>query len=247
MSSKFRDTVCAIFFLLTFSPVIDAAQDGLLKCGDSSKQQTLFIMCQDEAKHVLSPISLSEGNMWRAYVEVDIQSNCLHTTRLWIAQEPGAYRLVYLMPPKRTDSANGMEILGWAEDSGMLLVRTAEWQYGSDAQPQESVLAIDAGTGMVYEADLGAMMPKRKDKQCRFCVVDAGFAEDTNTIILVRAKFQTWLDVDETYEDVPQEQRCENSEETWSFSYATGEIKREPDAKPLKLFKEFLPQRKMAP
>jgi len=171
MSAKFRDMVCAIFFLLTFSPVIDAAQDGLQKCWDGSKQQTLFIMCQNEAKHVLSTVSLSEGNKWRAYVDVDIQSNCLHTTRLWIAQESGAYRLVYLMPPKRTDWANGMEILGWAEDSGMLLVRTAQWQYGSDAQPQENVLAIDAGTGMVYEADLGAMMPKRKDSNAGFVLL----------------------------------------------------------------------------
>jgi hypothetical protein len=78
-----------------------------------------------------------------------------------------------MMPPKRNDSANGMEILGWATNSSMLLVRTAEWQYGSDAAPGEQVLAIDAGTGMVYQPELKAMLDERKDKQCWFRVLDA--------------------------------------------------------------------------
>ena len=77
-----------------------------------------------------------------------------------------------MMPPKRTAHGNGMEILGWAKDSRMLLVRTTEWPYGSDMPPIEQVLAIDPGTGIVYETDLGAMLYERKSKQCWFCVVD---------------------------------------------------------------------------
>jgi hypothetical protein len=83
---------------------------------------------------VLSRVSLSEDQRWRAYIEVDVQSGpeCLHTTRLCVARDNAPYRLVYLMPPKRTAVENGMEILGWAKNSSMLLVKTEEWQWGSE-------------------------------------------------------------------------------------------------------------------
>ena len=152
-----------------------------------------------------------------------------------------------MMAPKRDVHGNGMEILGWASDSRMLLVRTAEWMYGSDMAPRERVLAIDARTGMIHEPQLEAMLHERKNRQCWFCIVDAGFANDPNAVILVRAKFQTWLDVGETEQDVPPAKRCGNFEETWSFSLATGEIKPELDATPLNLFKKFQPQKKTIP
>ena len=211
-------------------------------------QSTLFINCgeNDRPKHVLSPISLSEGAKWRAYVEVEVRGDlgCLHTTRLWVARANAPYRLVYLMPPKRAASWNGMEILGWARNSRMLLVRTEEWQWGSDAVDQQQVLAIDAGTGMVYEPELGAMLQARRDKQCAYRVKDAGFSADENVIILVRAQFYTPLDVDETEEDVPVARRCGNSEETWSFNFATGEIRQVADTQPLLLFRKFLPNQR---
>jgi hypothetical protein len=235
----------AISLFILFLPVLDTAQQlpANRSTGDPS-QNTLQIMCQDNEKprSVLSPVSLSEDHKWRAYVEVDLRSGCLHTTRLWVARPPGAYRMVYMMPPKRNDSANGMEILGWATNSSMLLVRTAEWQYGSDAALGEQVLAIDAGTGMVYQPELEAMLDEHKDKQCWFRVLDAGFAAEQNVKILVRAQFQTEFDVDETEEDVPPAKRCGNFKETWSFNFANGEIKKEADAMPLRLFKKFLPQ-----
>ena len=84
-------------------------------------QSTLFVECHDNEKprRVLSSVALSEGEAWRAYVEVNIQSNqgCLHTTRLWVAKANHPYRLVYLVPPKRDLAENGMEILGWARNS----------------------------------------------------------------------------------------------------------------------------------
>jgi hypothetical protein len=65
------------------------------------------------------------------------------------------------------------------------------------------VLALDAATGEVYEPDLEAMLQDRKDKQCAFRVTDAGFSSDKNVVILVRAKFFTAREVDETESDVP--------------------------------------------
>ena len=183
--------------------------------------------------------------MWRAYVEVYVRSDlgCLQTTRLWVAKANKPYRLLHLMPPKRWASENGMEIMGWAKNSRMLLVRTEEWQYGSDAPDTQQVLAIDAKTAMVYEPNLAEMLQGRKDKQCWFRVTDAGFSADRNVEILVRANFSTFMDVDETEADVPLAKRCEKTEETWSFSFATGEIKQVSNTEPLHLFKRFVPHR----
>jgi hypothetical protein len=208
-------------------------------------QKTLFVGCPEREKpeHVLSPVSLSEDGKWRAYVEVDVQGGCMHTTRLWVAQAKRAYHVVYLMPPKRTAVENGMEILGWAKSSSMLLVTTEEWQMGSDAPDTQQVLAIDAGTGMVYEPELEAMLQSRKDKQCSFRVANAGFGAERSVNILVRAQFSTAIDVDETEEDVAPAMRCENAEETWSFNFGTGEIRRVADTHPLQLFNKSLPSR----
>jgi hypothetical protein len=209
-------------------------------------QKTLFVNCQekDGPKSVLSPVWLSEGGKWRAYVEVRSGLECLLTTRLWVAGAKAPYRLVYLMPPKRTAGGNGMEILGWAKNSRMLLVKTEEWQWGSDAEDTQQVLAIDAGTGVVYEPDLRAILEARKDQHCLLRIADAGFSDGRDPNILIRAELSTALDVDETEEDLPPAKRCGNAEETWSFDFASGEIKQVANTQPLQLFKKFLPNRR---
>lgn len=210
--------------------------------------KTLFVNCpeKEKPKQVLSPVSLSEDGQWRAYVEVDVQGElgCLYTTWLWIARPNAPYRLVYLIPPQRTAVANGMEILGWAENSSLLLVKTEEWQRGSDAPDRQGVLAIDAGTGMVYEPALGAMLEARKEKQCSFRVMDAGFGDGASVDILVRAKFSTAFDVDESEEDVPPAKRCGNSEETWSFDFGTGEISQVANTQPLQIVRKSMPDQR---
>lgn len=208
-------------------------------------QTTLFVTCTEgqKAQHVLSPVSLSEGGTWRSYVEIEVQAarGCLYTTRLWVAKTGDPYRLAYLMPPKRTTAGNGMEILGWAKASRTILVKTDEWQYGSDAPDRQEVLAIDVETGLVYEPELQAMLQARKDKQCLFRVADAGFSAEENIDILVRAKFSTAIEADQTEQDIPPAKRCQSAEETWSFNFATGEIRRVTNTQPLELFKGFLP------
>ena len=203
---------------------------------------TLFVACQENEtpKHISSPVSLSEGQMWRAYVDVDLRSGCLYTTRLWVAKANGPYKLTYLMPPKREAQGNGMEVLGWAKKSRMLLVQTEAWQVGSDAADTQQVLAIDAATGMVYEPNLGAMLDDRKDRQCVFRVTDAGFGTGGNVVILVRAQISTFYEPGDEEADVPPAKRCEKSEETWSFNFANGEIKRIANSEPLQIFKKFV-------
>jgi hypothetical protein len=231
-----------LLFLLCSTGLAQQAPEKLSASAPS--QKTLFVDCQEkgEPQHVLSPVSLSEEEKWRAYVEVDVQSGleCLHTTRLWVARANAPYRLVYLMPPKRTAVENGMEILGWAKNSSMLLVKTEEWQMGSDAPDRQQVLAIDAGTGMIYEPELEALLEAHKGKQCAFRITDAGFSNDRNVNILVRARFYTATEVDETEEDVPPAKRCGSAEETWSFNFATGEIRKVANTQPLQIFKKSL-------
>jgi hypothetical protein len=239
--------VCTALMCLLAPGMADQAHPRRAVNGPS--QNTLSVDCHESGKpkRVLSSVALSEDETWRAYVEVNVQSDlgCLHTTRLWVARANCPYRLVYLIPPKRDLAENGMEILGWARDSRILLAKTELWQYGSDAPGAQQVLAVDAATGEVYEPELAAMIQDRKDKQCAFRVTDAGFSADKNVVILVRARFFTALEVDETESDVPAAKRCGDTEETWSFNYATGEIKQVGNAAPLHLFKKFLPNRRV--
>ena len=229
--------------LVLLLPALGFTQQAPVNSSASApSQETLFVNCQEneKPKQVLSSVWFSEDEKWRAYVEVDVQSElgCLHTTRLWVARANSSYRLVYLMAPKRTAVGNGMEILGWAKNSSMVLVKTEEWQWGSDAPDTQQVLAIDAGTGMVYEPELDAMLQAHKNKQCSFRVMDAGFSADKSINILVRAQFYTALDVDEIEENVPPAKRCGHAEETWSFNFGTGEIMRAANRQPLQLFKK---------
>jgi hypothetical protein len=228
--------------LVFLIPLLGLAQQAIAKQPPSPSSKTLFVVCDgtDGPQHVLSPVSVSEDGRWKAYVEVDVRSGtgCMHTTRLWISEAAGPNRIVYLMAPKRIAVGNGMEILGWAKGSRMLLVKTEEWQQGSDAADTQQVLAIDAGTGMVYEPALDAMLQPRKGKQCSFRVDHAGFSAGKNINILVRAHFYTLMDVDQTGADMPASERCEHVEETWSFNFATGEIAKVANSHPFQLFNQ---------
>jgi hypothetical protein len=214
---------------------------GSIANGPSEK--TLFLDCApgEKPKRVLSAVSVSEEAHWRAYVEVDLQPGCLHTSRLWVARQNGPFHLLYLMPPKREADGNGMQILGWARHSRMLLVKTEEWQYGSDAADVQQVLAIDGGTGMVYDPRLDAMLDDRKQEQCSFRVTDAGFSAGQNVEILVRAKFSTAIEEGETLDDVPPSKRCSADEETWSFNFATGEIHKITNVGSLQIYNKRVP------
>jgi hypothetical protein len=134
-----------------------------------------------------------------------------------------------------------MEMLGWANHSSMLLVRTEEWQVGSDAPDSQHVLAIDAKTGMIYQPDLEAITEGPARKQCSLRVTDAGFTAGGDVVILVRAQLSTPLDVDEREQDVPPARRCANTQQTWSFNYGTGEVKQVANTERLQIFKRFLP------
>ena len=103
----------------------------------------------------------------------------------------------------------------------------------------QQVLAVDAATGVVYEPELEALL--EDDKKCAFRVTDAGFSSGRNVVILIRAKFFTPLEAEETEADLPAAKRCRRTEETWRFNYATGETKQVGNAEPLHLFKKFLP------
>jgi hypothetical protein len=205
---------------------------------------TLFTECDfhEKLKRILSPASLSEDQTWQAHVEVNVRGDlgCLYTTRLWVAKASGPNKLVYLMPPHRTASANGMEILGWRRRSSIVLVQTEAWQMGSDALDAQQVLAIDAGNGMVYEPNLAEMMDDRKDKQCMFRIKDAGFRTGEGIAILVRAQISTFYEPGDEEADVAPAKRCQETEETWSFDFDTGEVKRVPNSEPLQAFKKFV-------
>jgi hypothetical protein len=241
--------VC-IGLLVCFPALGEISEEIATRALNRSPQKTLFVECRENEKpmDVVSPVSLSEDEKWRAYVEVNVRSDlgCQNTTRLWVGPASGPYRLVYLMPPKRYVAGNGMEILGWARNSRMLLVKTELWQYESDAPDTQQVLAIDAATGVVYEPELEEMLQDRANKRCMFRVIDAGFNFGANVNILVRAKFFTAVEPDETEEAVPAAKRCGNTEETWSFDYATGQIKQVHTDR-LQLFRKFVPNRRTKP
>jgi hypothetical protein len=187
--------------------------------------ETYFVPCHDENKTSRATGPVSAHGKWRAYVEVTVQAGCLYTTQLWVATEGGEYRLIYLMPPERENTANGMKILGWAPGSRMILVQTERSASGTDAGPTESLVAMDVKTGEVYQPDLSAVLQNRKPR-CAFQITGGGFDSDPNVIILVRVRLYSFYEADETETDIPPQDRCTAREETWSFNYANGEVKR---------------------
>ena len=232
--------MAAILLVLVFliGPVRQApAKASTAGTADS----TLFAECPEgnKSKRLVSPLSLSEDQKWRTYVDVNIRGDvgCLYTTRLW-ADSGNEHKLIYFMPPQREAVGNGIKILGWASKSSMVLVRTEEWQVGSDAADTQGIVAIDVRTGLVYAPDLEHMLDNRKDKQCMFRVTDAGFKAGMNVDILVRAHFSTLIEIGE--EDVPVAKPCDNDDETWSFNFANGEIKRVSNSEPLLLYRKFV-------
>jgi hypothetical protein len=217
----------ALPFVLLFRLVVGQASGTATEKGSTSTSpkspDTYFVPCDDQIKtnHVTGPVSAY--GKWRAYVEVSVQSGCLYTTRLWVAKQGGAYRQVYLIPPERENTANGMKILGWAPGSRMMLVQTERSAIGTDAGLTEAVVAMDAKTGEVYQPDLSAVLQDRKPR-CAFHVTGGGFDSDPNVVLLIRVKLFSFSEADET--DIPAQERCTAGEETWSFNYANGEVKR---------------------
>jgi hypothetical protein len=207
---------------------------------DSAVGDTLFTDCAKlRTRHVVSPLSLSQNSVWRAYVDVDGGSpECLLKSSLWIARANSPYQLAYFMAPARDAGGNGMQILGWMPGPAVVLVKTERWQWGSDAEDIQQVLAIEAATGRVYEPRLDDILEAHRGKQCRFRVEDAGFANPASVEILVRVKLATAHDVDETEDDVPPEKRCGDLEETWNFDYSSAyEVKQVSNQQPLLLFR----------
>jgi hypothetical protein len=207
---------------------------------DSAVGDTLFADCAKlRAHHVISPLSLSQDGLWRAYVDVDQGSpECLLKSSLWIARADGHWQLAYFMAPARDNGGNGMQILGWMPGPSVALVKTERWQWGSDADDIQRVLAIEASTGRVYEPRLDDILEAHRGKQCWFHVQDAGFASRTSLEILLRVKLRTAYDVDETEDDVAPEKRCGNLEETWNFDYSSAyEVKQVSNQQPLLLFR----------
>jgi hypothetical protein len=207
---------------------------------DSAVGDTLFTDCRrTPAKHVVSPVSFSNDRLWRAYVVVDQgSSECALKSSLRIAHLDGPYEVAYFMPPAPYEPGNGIQILGWMPGDSVLLVKTQRWQWGSDADLFEQVLAIEASTGVVYEPRLDDILDAHTGKQCRFHVEDAGFANRRSLQILVRVKLATAYDVDETEADVALEKRCGNLLETWNFDYSSAyEVKQVSNQEPLLLFR----------
>lgn len=205
-------------------------------------QNTLFVECPQRVnrKIVSSPIAISATGQWRAYAQVEVHDGCLHTTRLWVSRNNQPWCLIYMISPTREEDGNGMQILGWAASAQLLLVKTQHWQNGSDGGARESVLAINPATGYVYDPDLDAIVEDRGQQSCGYEVNRAGFASGPNLTILVGVHLFTYFEEGTDPEDMPQEKRCTEGDETWSFSYASGEIKKVEDAQPGGLFKKFV-------
>src|ERR1700704_1825270 len=76
---------------------------------DSAVGDTMFADCAKmRAHHVVSPLSLSQNSLWRAYVDVDQgSSECLLKSSLLIARADGPYQLAYFMAPAREAGGDG--------------------------------------------------------------------------------------------------------------------------------------------
>lgn len=201
---------------------------------------TFFTDCtKASTRHAVSPLSFSDNGVWRAYIDVAGGGpECLMKTSLWIAPANGTYQLAYFMAPLREAGGDGMRILGWMPGAPIVLVMTERWQWGSDADATQQVLAIEAPTGRVYEPGLAAISQAHSGKRCRLRVEDAGFGSGMKPGILIRVRLSTDYDPDETENDVPPEKRCGDLKETWAFDYSSAyEVRKVSNQQPLLIYR----------
>jgi hypothetical protein len=75
------------------------------------------------------------------------------------------------------------------------------------------------------QPDLSVVLQDRKPR-CAFHMTGGGFNSDPNVVLLVRVKLSSFYDANEAETDIPAQDRCTAVEETWSFNYASGEVKQ---------------------
>jgi len=236
----------SLLTLLIFSAALSIGVSQTLpqKGLASDPELTLMLPCHGDeyAKTVSSPIAISPDGKWRAIVRVELQRGCNYSSSLWISHGDQPFRLMYFMPPRRSASANGIQILGWGQTSPVLLIRTEQWQVGSDAADIQQVIAIDGTTGLIYEPDLQRMIEERSKsgRSCGYRVKEAGLASGNSLRVLVRVHIFTYKDDDEN-RPVPEQRRCDRTE-TWSFDFADGEIKQLPSDEPISIYQKFIPE-----
>ena len=190
-------------------------------------EKTLNVSCgaSSVAKTARSAVLASPQNRNRAYTEVSVSTtpgNCANNSKLFIASSSSGshYKLVFLQEPTELQTGNGIKIVDWSHDDRLLLFEVIQWQYGSDARPEEHIL--------IYDSQSGVFLPVRVDFVEKFgpgCVMKIdplGFSSTNQAILEISAR------QDYHEEGAPLTPRCAEQKGLWSYDPSSYKVKPLP-------------------
>ncbi len=206
-----------------------------------------MVSCLDPplgTKNVRGDVLIAPDGKSRAYVEVESRAiapdktivnlpRCANTSRLWLRESSGNYRLIYLDSPFDLEAGNGLRLVDWSADGRRLLIERSRWQFETEDETH-SVLLYDGRTGLFQEPDLDHMARKLFDANCALNTHVLGFAADGK--ILLEA-----LPLTPEEEEVQAVQSCVKKATRWKLAPASEKLEPVENATPVQKYGKAQP------
>jgi len=206
-----------------------------------------MVSCLDApqgTRSVRGEVLVAPDGKARAYVEVESRAvapdktivnlpRCANTSRLWLREGSGSYRLIYLESPFDLEAGNGLRLVDWSSDSRRLLIERTHWQFESEDEIR-SVLLYDAHTGLFQEPDLDHIARKLFDTKCALNTHVLGFAVDGNILLEARP-----LTPEE--EEVQAVQSCVKKATRWKLAPASEKLEPVESTTPVQKYGKVQP------
>lgn len=150
----------------------------------TTSKETIDVSCWNrhnaltDSRLVRSPVLISPGGLYRAYVEVQaiafrpknigtyVGPLCENTSRLFVASSfDNAFHVVYSQTPDMS-SGNSLKIIDWSADGERLVVERDQWVYESDDGAYTDFIVFDPHSASLAVPDLAKILASRFGKGC---------------------------------------------------------------------------------
>jgi hypothetical protein len=213
-------TAAVILIAVTSLPASSAQQASPASAPENKYVAPFYLDCgRDPAYKSQSArgrvLSSPDGSR-EAYAEAEARAkngSCSNASSVFVQDEDGAYRLVFLQAATEDFPGNGVRLIDWSKDGQRLLFEVLRWQYGSDAAPQSDL--------WIYTRGILKAVPLRgvfgSSDGCNTTFEPLGFSAAGD--VVMRLSAQQARDVDGEY--VP---KCEEKRGAWIFDPANNRM-----------------------
>jgi hypothetical protein len=212
---------------------------GVLSCAQTpapeSPNDTSHVTCgvkQRKSRNVRGDVMTSPDSKHRAYAEVDANAipvdksapnapTCINVSRLYVGEESGGAKLVFLEEPEDVAAGNSLRLVDWSKDGRRLLVETAMWQYEAPGITR-GILVYDSRYGTFEEPDVTRMFNQIFGMDCALNLTIEGFTPDNKVLVATQP-----LAAEE--EEVMGVQSCSHKKQRWVVNLSTEKPVAAPD------------------